>query len=247
MIIGGSLTGLMTAIPLVRLGHKVTILERTPSAKVADQGAGIASIPIIPPIIAALRALSPKPDSISPMVDFFQEFDRTKTQFSTSNIDKIRWLDSKGDVKKEVPLRVLVGLKDGQDSTGGCSWDLLYTVVRANFDGGLEGSYIQPAEKLDTDGEAEYRDGVNVTSIIDHGDRVEVLYEGGSIEADFVVGADGPGSMVRKLLVPEAERKYVGYVAWRGTVPESELSKETRDLLCDHAGLHHAKGTQVVL
>lgn len=150
-------------------------------------------------------------------------------------------------MKKEVDARSVMALKDGQESTGGCSWDLLYTILRANFDGGLVGSYVLHAEKIETDGEAEYRDGVSVTSLVDHGGKVEVLFEGGSIEANFVIGADGPSSVVRRLLAPEAERKYVGYVAWRGTVLETQLSQETRDLFRDHGVLYHAKGTQVVL
>jgi 2-polyprenyl-6-methoxyphenol hydroxylase-like FAD-dependent oxidoreductase len=65
---------------------------------------------------------------------------------------------------------------------------------------------------------------------------VEVEYEGmdgrkGALQADIVIGADGPSSTVRKLLLPEVERTYVGYVTWRGTVKESLLSDEVRTFL----------------
>jgi 2-polyprenyl-6-methoxyphenol hydroxylase-like FAD-dependent oxidoreductase len=50
----------------------------------------------------------------------------------------------------------------------------------------------------------------------------------GCIEANIVIGADGASSTVRRLLLPEVDRTYAGYVAWRGTVKESLLPEETR-------------------
>ena len=47
---------------------------------------------------------------------------------------------------------------------------------------------------------------------------------------DLVIAADGPGSSIRKMLCPGTERTYVGYVAWRGTVDESQVSEETKTL-----------------
>jgi 2-polyprenyl-6-methoxyphenol hydroxylase-like FAD-dependent oxidoreductase len=41
IIVGGSLGGLLTGIALKRLGHTVTILERSPAPLLQDQGAGI--------------------------------------------------------------------------------------------------------------------------------------------------------------------------------------------------------------
>lgn len=41
IVVGGSLGGLLTGIVLKRLGHRVTILERSPTPLLHDQGAGI--------------------------------------------------------------------------------------------------------------------------------------------------------------------------------------------------------------
>ena len=70
-----------------------------------------------------------------------------------------------------------------------------------------------------------------------NGGRLMVRYkdhaDGGSdgqVLADMVIGADGPNSIVRKMFLEpgQADRKYAGYVAWRGVVPEHQVSEETR-------------------
>jgi 2,6-dihydroxypyridine 3-monooxygenase len=53
---------------------------------------------------------------------------------------------------------------------------------------------------------------------------VSVRVQGGErLECDLLVCADGTNSTGRRLLFPEAKPTYAGYVAWRGTVPESSL------------------------
>jgi 2-polyprenyl-6-methoxyphenol hydroxylase-like FAD-dependent oxidoreductase len=48
------------------------------------------------------------------------------------------------------------------------------------------------------------------------------------INADLIVGADGFRSTVRSLVAPEIVPLYGGYVAWRGLMAETDLSKEFR-------------------
>lgn len=222
VIVGGSLAGLFAGIVFLRLGYDVTILERTPAADLRDQGAGISLYIALPPIRESLKKLG---TSGSPAADFLEQYDRTKTP--TLWPDAIQYLNRDGSIRMK---------RETKGRTGQiASWDLLYNILRANFDGGYEAGYIKAVEKLEGDGMATYLSGVRVTNLEEDGDMVRVEYESmggkGSIKANIVVGADGPSSTVRRLLLPEVNRTYAGYVAWRGTVKESLLSEETKTFL----------------
>lgn len=67
---------------------------------------------------------------------------------------------------------------------------------------------------------------------VDTGDESATLrFANGVVStADLVVFADGITSTGRKRLFPEASLQYAGYVGWRGTVVEDELSDESRAL-----------------
>lgn len=56
---------------------------------------------------------------------------------------------------------------------------------------------------------------------------------GAIVESDVVVFADGVNSLARAHLVPGSQPRFSGYVAWRGMVPESQVSKEARQVLSD--------------
>lgn len=108
------------------------------------------------------------------------------------------------------------------------SWDLLYYLLRANFDG-VESDYCKVPKPRETDGQGTYEYGYTVKNVKDIGEQVEIEYEdkSGKVDkttADLVIGADGPSSTLRKILFPDVKRDYAGYVAWRGTVPEQEAS-----------------------
>lgn len=136
------------------------------------------------------------------------------------------------------------------------SWDTYYFRLRANFDGYTSPFYLKAPLSSETDGPVEYKALHQITSL-----RRRVTapdqegHEGGSdqmvldvldkttgtasqLEADLVIGADGPDSFVRNLYLPSSKRKYVGYIAWRGTVPESEVSQATRDVFRDSVTVH---------
>ena len=71
--------------------------------------------------------------------------------------------------------------------------------------------------------------GVNQTA---HGVTLE-FEDGSRTEGDLAVFADGMGSTGRSLLLPDVIPEYAGYVAWRGTVPESQLSAATQETVAD--------------
>lgn len=133
------------------------------------------------------------------------------------------------------------------------SWDLLYNILRANFDGLAEDGYLTTPIPEDeaTDGKAAYLYGHKVINITTTQSKVEVAFQDkdgteGRLEADLVFAADGPSSTVRGLLLPEVKRTYAGYVAWRGTVLESEVSHSTLDCFKEKFVFFHAKGVQIL-
>ena len=211
IVVGGSLAGLMSAIPLKRLGHKVTILERSPVPLLHDQGAGV---------VAGGDTLE--------WVNRYGSSRRTSDDISVLSQWRY-YLDRKGNVI------------DRQNSHQRMtSWGVLYNIGRECFDGKQRITQETTPKLLDEGDhqamDATYEYGRTATGVEDFGEQVQVTYKQarqgndsereGTIRGDFLVVADGPSSHLRKLLLGDtsAQRTYAGYVAFRGTVPESELS-----------------------
>ena len=82
--------------------------------------------------------------------------------------------------------------------------------------------------------EGDYHLGRDVVGFDQDATGVTLRFEDGeTARAEMAVFADGIGSLGRKLLQPQAEARYAGYVAWRGTVPESALDAATFETLHD--------------
>lgn len=70
--------------------------------------------------------------------------------------------------------------------------------------------------------------------------------DGSTAQGNFLVGADGIGSVTRRLLAPSSRPAYAGYVAWRGLEPESRLSGELLELLSGRFTSFTSAGMQMV-
>ena len=125
--------------------------------------------------------------------------------------------------------------------------------MRANYDGMTSDHCDVPAPDP-THGAVVHFHNRTVTALEDDGKGgVRVSWKAtsdpsttGTLSADRVVGADGPSSTVRSLFVSGLQRKYAGYCALRGTVPEHEASDEARELFAERFTFFHGPGVQIL-
>jgi len=83
-------------------------------------------------------------------------------------------------------------------------------------------------------GVQRYHLGEHFVGLDQDADGVDLRFASGRRErAELVVFADGISSTGRRRLLPGVEAEYSGYVGWRGTVPEAQLSAQTLQLLLD--------------
>jgi len=99
------------------------------------------------------------------------------------------------------------------------SWSTLYRALLQDF------------------GSDRYFLGFNVVDLEQSNASVSLKFDNHSGAIfDLVVFADGITSTGRRLLIPEAQPQYSGYIGWRGTVPENELSDTSMALMGDALG-----------
>ena len=116
---------------------------------------------------------------------------------------RLRYLDAEGAVAHEQGCRYRVS-----------SFDALYRDLSGRFDPG------------------RHRRGSEVADFeIDDRGVTVALADGATERCDLLVCADGIGSRARQVLLPEVEPRYAGYVAWRGTVVEQDLSPAAGEAL----------------
>ena len=78
---------------------------------------------------------------------------------------------------------------------------------------------------------ADYRFGMALERIEqDAGGVTAIFADGTRCRGDLLVGADGVHSTARGLLLPEAQPRYAGYVAWRGLVDEATFPPADREI-----------------
>lgn len=203
----------MQGIVLKRLGHNCTILEQEPSTTRPSHAAGIFCGPEV-------KAFLEKHDRALriPMVEH----------------------DSVNLLGKNLKPWYKIKRRDSY-----YSWGLLWNILRANYDGYSSKACPFPPNAEKEDGCSDYMPGKQVTNVTHSGDKVTVEFKdvtdqsAGSIDADLVIAADGSSSPTRALLLPHVQRKYAGYVSWRGTVPESELTPATIAFIGPDTALYH--------
>jgi hypothetical protein len=211
----------MQGVVLQRSGHNVHIFERSPTIP-EGRGAGL---------------------SIRPMVrKFLSTWDRPQKPYYI-DVGVVSFLDREGRETKQwaMPLK----------ST---SWASLYYRLRANFDGLQSDHYpeslINELEHFPTtSSQVQYELGRTVTDIRSEGGKVMIEHESTVdakdktlASADLVIVADGSNSRTRRILQPEANPTFAGYVAWRGLVPEELVSADLREFFGNKFSYFSVKG-----
>ena len=122
-----------------------------------------------------------------------------------STTDRIRFLHPDGSVRYEQKHRYVFS-----------SWNAVYRALMTGF----------PAQ--------HYHLGHEMASFRGVGAQVEVTFANSRMRrADLLVCADGITSASRARLLPGVSPRYAGYVAWRGVLPESQLSAAAFERLHD--------------
>ncbi len=129
-------------------------------------------------------------------VRYFRESDALDAARVEIELPWLRFLDAAGDTVYEEVMNYRFS-----------SWSTIYRGLLGCFD------------------PARYHLGCEVVGIDQDHSGVSLTFAGGARHrADLLVCADGIASTARAGLQPSARPRYAGYVAWRATLPESELS-----------------------
>jgi 2,6-dihydroxypyridine 3-monooxygenase len=87
---------------------------------------------------------------------------------------------------------------------------------------------------LDAFGTERYHLSNELAHLDNQGDAATLsLTDGQTLAADLVVCADGIRSTGRRVMLPDAQPRYAGYVTWRGTIDIDQLSGSTASTLLD--------------
>jgi 2-polyprenyl-6-methoxyphenol hydroxylase-like FAD-dependent oxidoreductase len=181
IVIGGSMSGLLSALLLRRAGWAVDIYERVES-ELSGRGAGIVAQQ---ELIERLRGLG------------------LATAQLGVHITTRKILDAQGRLTEEIQCPQVL-----------TAWERVYRLLRDAL----------PPER--------YHRGRGLAKVTQTSGLVTAHFsDGETIEADFLVGADGIRSTVRQQYLPDVTPQYAGYTAWRALIAEDAIPSDThRDL-----------------
>lgn len=190
----------MHGIMLHSLGHNVHIIEQNPSPERSDHAAGITAQPQV--------------------VEYLRRYGFSKGTWSVP-CPGVQFLDAKASQK--------LFIKKPLEMT---SWNVLYNQLRDKFASLTDGKGDEKLQIAASTATWSFgRRATNVTYNVNH---VAIDFEDlphgewGTLKADLVIVADGAGSIIRRRLLPATDRRYSGYIAWRGTVTEADVTDKTR-------------------
>ncbi|KAI0145415.1 FAD binding domain protein [Xylariaceae sp. FL1272] len=216
VVVGGSLAGLMHGLQHKRLGNNVVILEQETGER-SGQEAGIGF-----------------GDAVN---EFYSKYDATGISVAIQNH------------ARRIAYRTRPEVYSNNNHLSLTSWGLMYRLLRANFDGMVSPACPNPPSASTTDGIASYLSGKRVSAFEYTPEKGQVIVhytdvqtnEEKSLSADLLIGADGIHSTIRKLVKAPTLEQYAGYVSWRGTVPERDVSTATCEYFSDWLCLNLAK------
>jgi 2-polyprenyl-6-methoxyphenol hydroxylase-like FAD-dependent oxidoreductase len=109
------------------------------------------------------------------------------------------------------------------------SWNLLYGSMRRHFP------------------DAHYHQGKVLTNFQVEDEQITAIFADGTSEkADLLIGADGPNSTLRHLLLPTYEPLYAGYVGYRGLVNEQDLDPESAAIFTERFVFYQFKNSHIL-
>jgi 2,6-dihydroxypyridine 3-monooxygenase len=135
----------------------------------------------------------------------------------SSKAEWLRYLDRGGDTIHEAPCRY---------------WFTSYYTLHKGL--------------LDCFDETRYHLGAGMTGLHQDAGSITLQLNNEEVTGDLLVCADGIHSTGRRILLPDVLPRYAGYVGWRGTVREDELSAGTLGLLRDACTYFVGDGTHIL-
>jgi len=94
---------------------------------------------------------------------------------------------------------------------------------------------------------SKYFSGYELESVEETRGKVTATFKNGEVKtADLLIGADGFNSVVRNYIAPGIHPQYAGYVAYRGLIPEKELTKEEVTFFADKFSIYPYAGSHLL-